>query len=132
MSGVPSVFGGGVVTAQPLVAHASGINLRVTYEPTTHLQEPTTLSLSITSIFGSKGKFSIRAGRVFSDAFLVSRINPEPLSILVGQDETVYMFPPTDNGIVTFTLTPKRIGVTATTLQYDVDPPVGFFMNTVR
>ncbi|MHB8660421.1 MAG: hypothetical protein ACYC75_00560 [Minisyncoccota bacterium] len=120
-----------VITAQPFApSHASGINMEVAYEPIARLGEPTTLSLSPMSMFGNKGEFSIRVGKALSDNFSISQINPQPLSTRTDLDGVLYLFSAADMNTLTLTLVPKFVGETAATLQYDLDPPIAFSINT--
>ena len=128
----PGVFSAGALVYPSETSHANGVSLQVTYESVVHLHEPTVLTLFVMNPFGNKGQFSIRAGKDLTDAFSVVDIHPEPLSIYKGLKETVYLFPAGGTATLTFTLMPESIGKTANTLQFGVDPPIGFSMTTLR
>ncbi len=125
------VLGSGLLSQASTAFHASGVDIEITYEPVAHLHKPITVSLSVMNIFGSVGQFSIRAGQELSDNFSVLQINPRPISVRVNQGVTLYLFSAKNTNIIAFTLTPKLVGETAATFQYDLDPPVAFSVNTL-
>ncbi len=128
---VPAVFGAGVMTAFPASLSATGIHLNVRYAPTAHLYHTSALELTALSPFGDEGEFTIRVGQKLLDDFDIAAVHPQPVAIHVGANETSYVFSHVKRGQVTFTLVAQSIGKTAATLQYGVDPPIAFVLNTL-
>lgn len=126
----------GIITVDALtphaeMSHAAGLNLDIAYEPAVHRHQPTTLSLSTMSIFGTKGQFSVRIGKKLLDNFAISNIDPQPVSSGTDGDQSIYTFPAGGKDAVRITLMPKVVGKTAATLQYGLDPPVPFSITTL-
>lgn len=120
-----------LVPPSSMVMHAAGLNLDVAYAPIVHLQQPTSISLSTMSVFGTKGHFSIRVGQKLSDNFTITNITPAPLAVHTSdRGEVSYSFSGGGRDAVTLTLVPKMLGRTAATLQYGLDPPIPFSITT--
>lgn len=130
--GMSGVINNDVTANTATLSHVSGVSMDVAYEPIVHLNEPTTVSLSMMSVYGNKSQFSIRVGQRLLDRFTISEINPKPLSIRDGLGETIFLFPVVNDNTVLFTFVPTEIGKTAATLQNGTDPPVAFTLTTVR
>jgi hypothetical protein len=128
---LPGVFGGGVLTNAFETSRANGINMTAEYESAVHLHTPTTITLSITSIFRNTGQFSIRVENKLSEHFSISQIDPQPFLTRVDKSGTVYFFSAIKNNTLIFTLIPEAIGRSAVTLQYNVDTPVAFSITTI-
>jgi hypothetical protein len=126
----------GIVTVDALtlhseIEHASGLNLDVAYAPVTHLNQPSTLTLSTMSVFGTHGHFSLRIGGKLEQNFSITSVTPKPLSVDTDRGETVYTFTGGGKNAVTLTVMPHALGRTAATIQYGLDPPVPFSLSTV-
>ena len=128
---LPGVFGNATPPPpSPTISRASGVDITVTYEPIVRLHTPTIFSLSIMSVFGKNGQFSIRVGNTVSDNFSISHVNPIPVSTSVDRNGTVYIFSAEKTDTVVFTLVPEMVGNTAATIQYGLDIPVAFSLAT--
>ena len=128
---IPGVFNAGVISNTSEKSQANAINMHVEYAPTAYLYKPTILSISIMNALRNKGEFSIRVEKKLLDDFAVTRIEPEPVSTNIGTREITYRFSDLGYRILTFTLMPKKLGTTAVTLQFGIDPPVAFSIKTL-
>lgn len=127
----PGMFSVDALLPRSQLLHATGLNLDVAYEPTAYLHKPTTVSLSTMSVFGTKGHFSVRAGKRLLENFTISDISPQPIATEVDGDQSIFIFSTGGKDAVKITLVPKTVGRTAATLQYGLDPPVPFSITTV-
>lgn len=127
----PSIFTLEALAPHSPTVQAAGLNLEVTYAPVVHLGQPTAVSLSTMSVFGTKGQFSIRVGKKLTENFSIVDIAPAPTAIHTSdRGETSYSFRGGGKDAVTFTLVPRVVGRTPATMQYGLDAPVPFSITT--